>query len=171
VSAWPRLARHPAYDSHIRLILLRLLHVCPHTSIFLCCPHTSIFWCSRYRYVLILGIRPTIQRDCSDHYMSPHTTIYVSSYYYMCPHTTSCALILLYVSSYYYICVLVLGIQPTIQTYCSDHYMCPHTTIYVSSYYYICVLALGIQPTIQTYSAAISACEKGGQARPGPRFT
>jgi hypothetical protein len=34
--------------------------------------------------------------------LCPHTTIYVSSYYYMCPHTT------IYVSSYYYVCVLIL---------------------------------------------------------------
>jgi hypothetical protein len=41
--------------------------------------------------------------------MCPHTTIYVSSYYYMCPHTT------VHVSSYYYICVLILL------------YVCPRT--------------------------------------------
>jgi hypothetical protein len=45
-------------------------------------------------------------------------------YCYMCPHTT------IYVSSYYYICVLIL-------LYMCPH-MCPHTTIYVSSYYYMC---------------------------------
>jgi hypothetical protein len=50
--------------------------------------------------------------------MCPHTTIYVSSYYYICvlillhtcPHTTT------YVSAYYYVA--------------SHYYMCPHTTIY-----------------------------------------
>jgi hypothetical protein len=53
--------------------------------------------------------------------MRPHTTLYVSSYYYICPHTT------IYVSSYYYICVLIL-------------YMCRHAPRYLSSYYYTCVL-------------------------------
>ena len=33
--------------------------------------------------------------------MCPHTTLYVSSYYYVCPRTP------IYVSSYYYICVSV----------------------------------------------------------------
>jgi len=55
--------------------------------------------------------------------MRPHSTLYVSSYYYICvlillymrPHTT------IYVSSFYYICVLILL------------YMCPHTTIYESA--------------------------------------
>jgi hypothetical protein len=47
--------------------------------------------------------------------MCPHTTIYVSAYYYICVlHTTT------YVSSYYYICVLIL--------------------LHVSSYYYTCVV-------------------------------
>ena len=53
-------------------------------------------------------------------YVCPHTTIYMSSYYYMC------VLILLYVSSCYYMCVLILL------------YICPHTTACVSSYYYLC---------------------------------
>ncbi len=80
-----------------------------------------------------------LRSQCSSYYMCPHTTIYVSSYYYasvlillyMCPHTTMCPHILLYpcphatiyVSSYYFICVLMLL------------YMCPHATIHVSSYY------------------------------------
>ncbi len=42
-------------------------------------------------------------------HMCPHTTTYVSPYYYVC------VLILLHVSSYYYICVLILL------------YICPHT--------------------------------------------
>jgi hypothetical protein len=49
--------------------------------------------------------------------MCPHTTTYVSSYYY-------CVLILLYVSSYYYTCFLIL--------------------LYASSFYYICVLILQV---------------------------
>ncbi len=92
--------------------------------------------------------------------MCPHTTTYVSSYYYicvlvllhMCPHTTT------YVSSDYNICVLILQhmclhttICVLILQYMCPHtticvlillYMCPHTSIYVSSYYYICVLVL-----------------------------
>jgi hypothetical protein len=32
------------------------------------------------------------------HYMCPHITTHVSSYYYMCPHT------IIYVLSYYYMC-------------------------------------------------------------------
>ncbi len=60
-----------------------------------------------------------LQKVC----MCPHTTTYVSSYYYVC------VLVLLY------ICVLVLLVS-------SHYYMCPHTTIYVSSFYYICVLIL-----------------------------
>jgi hypothetical protein len=71
-------------------------------------------------------------------YMEPHTTIYVSSYYYIC------GLILLYVSSYYYICVLILLYVSSYYYICvvillsvsSHYYMCPHTT------YYMCVLIM-----------------------------
>ncbi len=87
--------------------------------------------------------------------MCPHTTIYVSSYYYicvhillyMCPHTT------IYVSSYCYICVPIYMCpdttvvaaykRPRILVYRRPLlYMCP--TIYVSSYHYICVLILHV---------------------------
>jgi hypothetical protein len=71
-------------------------------------------------------------------YMCPHTTIYVSAYYYICVRilllcvdrqgrtlgSRQTRFSALYVSAY---CVLIL---------------CPHTTIYVSSYYCICVLIL-----------------------------
>ncbi len=65
----------------------------------------------------------------------PHTTIYVSSYYYVC------VLIVLYMRSVcggagttehvleLVLCICVL-------------YICLHTAIYVSSFYYICVLIL-----------------------------
>jgi hypothetical protein len=57
--------------------------------------------------------------------MCPHTTLYVSAYYYICVrillYVPSC-----YVSLDYYICVLMLL------------RMCPHTTIYASAYYYMC---------------------------------
>jgi len=101
--------------------------------------------------------------------MCPHTTIYVSSYYYICvsrfaqtaqtptsrrtnargAHTT------INVSSYYYICVLILRYMcphnPVLILLYVSSYSRPHTTIYVSSYsrphtttsyYYICVLIL-----------------------------
>jgi hypothetical protein len=54
--------------------------------------------------------------------MCPHTTTYVSSYYYMCPHTT------VYVSAYYYVC-------PRTTTFLSGvssarrRRMCPHAAI------------------------------------------
>jgi hypothetical protein len=54
----------------------------------------------------------------------------------MCPHTT------VYVSLYYYTCVLKQVKQERATVMASEHtyyYMCPHTTIYVSSYYYTCV--------------------------------
>jgi hypothetical protein len=92
----------------------------------------------------------------------PHTTRYVSSYYYMCPHTsiyarsferahTVCPHTIIYVSSYYYICVLILLYTTCVlilQYVSSYYYMCHHTNIcvlillHVSAYYYICVLIL-----------------------------
>ncbi len=62
--------------------------------------------------------------------INPHTTVYVSSYYYiyvlillyMCPHAPICVRMLL--------CVLILL------------YMCHHTPIYMFAYYYICVRIL-----------------------------
>jgi hypothetical protein len=53
-------------------------------------------------------------------YLSPHTTMYLSSC--MCPHNAICVSASYYVSAYY----------------C----MCPHTTVYVSAHYYVCVLIL-----------------------------
>jgi len=58
----------------------------------------------------------------------PHTTIYVSSYYYIC---TS-----MYVSSHYYICVRRRNSFPTLIT----SYYCVLALLYI--YYYICVLIL-----------------------------
>jgi len=91
-------------------------------------------------------------------HVCPHTTIYVSAYYYMCvlillcmcPHTTTC------VSSYCYMCVLmILSVCPhtairdlcvrillCVSSYC---YMCPHDTICVSSY---CCMALRAGPNL-----------------------
>jgi hypothetical protein len=55
---------------------------------------------------------------------------------YMCPHTT------IYVSSYYYICVLILRYmcaemeQPLMHQQCVLIllYMCPHTAIYITQH-------------------------------------
>jgi hypothetical protein len=94
--------------------------------------HTPVYASSMYLpHQLLSGL--SASQVLVPLYMCPHTTMYVSSYYYVpsataricsCrltgPHTT------MYVSSYYCICVLILL------------YMCPHTTIYVSSYYYMC---------------------------------
>jgi hypothetical protein len=86
-------------------------------SMYTC--HQSYYICvSSYivhRYTCIRVMKATI-------YVCPHTTMYVSSYYYlcvlillyMCPHTT------MYVSSYYFTFP-----HTTL-------YMCPHTTMYVS---------------------------------------
>ena len=68
--------------------------------------------------------------------MCPHTTIYVSSYYYicvMCPHTA------MYVSSVND-GVLALG-DDSLILMCVLILLCPHTTVHVSSYYYKCVLS------------------------------
>ncbi len=65
--------------------------------------------------------------------MCPHTTIYVSTYYYIC------VLILRYVFSYYYMCPHARRVRGESRR----SYYYTHTTIYVSSYYYICVLILG----------------------------
>ena len=73
-------------------VLILLCHTCPHTTIVLyICPHTTIvlYMClhTRHRYYTTLDLAVVVFR--------PHTTIYVSSYYYvcvlilfMCPHTT-----------------------------------------------------------------------------------
>jgi hypothetical protein len=95
---------------------------------------------------------------------SPHTAIYVPSYYYISIRLVLLSLYVspycyIYLSSYCYICVLILldihqphtTIRVLILLYMCPHtaiyvssyyYMCPHTTIYVSSHYYLCVLIL-----------------------------
>ena len=95
-------------------------------------------------------------------YMCPHTTMYVSAYYYvseyyyMCPHTTMC------VSLYYYMCphsfyqLIHQGILLCVSAYTKcvvillhiRAHMCPHTTIcvlillYASLYSFVCVAIL-----------------------------
>ena len=92
--------------------------------------------------------------------MCPHTTIYVSSYYYTCVRILLCVFILL--------CVLILHINHSncaaltcpsparlffftlcVSSYYDCYiyvlmllYMCPHTPVYVSSCYYIGVVLL-----------------------------
>ena len=103
--------------------------------------------------------------------MCPHTTIYVSSYYYMCPHTTVCMssyhymcpyattticfLILLYMRPHttiyvFYICVLILLYMCSHTTIhvSAYFYMRPHTIMYVSSYYYTCASSPCLAPSI-----------------------
>ena len=95
-------------------------------------------------------------------YMCPHTTMCALIRLYRCPHTTVCVLILLcphttmYVSLYYYICVLILLCACPHTTINAVYYlccgyrrsagplcMCPQPTIcvlrllYVSSDYYM----------------------------------
>jgi hypothetical protein len=96
--------------------------------------------------------------------LCPHTTTYVSSYYYVCVcnraatelqhmqqswrehlDTSVCVLILLHVSSYYYVCVCnraATELQHMQQSCKILLHMRPHTITYVSSYYYICVRTL-----------------------------
>jgi hypothetical protein len=71
--------------------------------------------------------------------MCPHTTMYVSSYYYvcvlilicMCSHTNVMHTVYLCVSSYYFIRLLkLLHVS-------SYYYTCPHSTIYVDSCYFL----------------------------------
>ena len=83
-------------------------------------------------------------------HMCPHTTIYVSSYYYMCAYSA------IYVSSYYfvisdicvlsycYICVRILSYYKRSHTPRCAAWGCPrpiyvssHTAIYVSAYSFI----------------------------------
>ena len=61
---------------NIGLLYMRLLHVCPHTTICV----------SSYYYICVLILL----------YMCPHTAIYVSSYYYMSSYDYICVIILLY---------------------------------------------------------------------------
>ena len=87
-------------------------------------------------------------------YVCPHTTIYVSSYYYcILVDALSGICVSSYVSSYHYIYVIILlytgGCASRYKCPHTTTYMCPHTTIYMrphttttiytymSSYYYI----------------------------------
>jgi hypothetical protein len=123
------------------ICVLILLHMCPHTIIYVSSDTTYV---SAYYYIcvrILLNMCPHTY-----YYMWPHTTTYVSSYHaslplgyicvicvripsllalgiYMCPHTTA-----IYVSSYYYMCVLILLCKRSLLLH-----MCPHTTTQVSS--------------------------------------
>ena len=97
--------------------------------------------------------------------MCPHTTIYVSSYYYICVRILLCMCMCAHATILYVSLSLSLSLTHTHthQGTSGDHtptsYICvlmllyvvvcrarpykfPHTTIHVSSYYYICVLIL-----------------------------
>ena len=109
--------------------------------------------CNSYYYicVLILPCVLILLRMCphttkyvsSYYYMCPHTTKYVSSYYYLCPHTKICVLILLYkclILLFVRLLLYILKLLYVSSYYCicPHYYICPHTTINMSSYYYIC---------------------------------
>jgi hypothetical protein len=117
------------------------------------CPHTTtcvliLLYGSLYHYICFLILL----------YMCPHTTIYVSAFYYVCV----CVLMLLYYMSLslslslshthtHTKAPLVITHQHPIYSVLmllyvvvcrARPYKFPHTTIHVSSYYYICVLIL-----------------------------
>jgi hypothetical protein len=83
----------------------RILHICPHTTIYV----SSYFTC----VLILLHCILILLYMCFHTTMCPHTTKHVSLYYYMCPsmcpHTTMHYYYraLWDVSSYYYMCVLV----------------------------------------------------------------
>ncbi len=58
---------------------------------------------------------------------------------YICPHTTT------YVSSYYYICVILLTCFHTLL------HMCPHAAIHVSSYCYVSAYCLRVSANYNIY--------------------
>ena len=98
-------------SSNCYICVLILLHMCPHTTIYLASSYYHI------RVLILLYMCPHLVSQphaCGP----PHRPLSL----YMCPHTA------VYVSSYCCICVLILL------------YMCPHTATYVSSYCYISVL-------------------------------
>ena len=82
-------------------------------------------------YCILLYPERTAGLPCILLYTSPHTTIYVSEYYYIrlrillyvFPHT------IIYVSSYHYTCVLTTTYGATIYDYLWDRYMCLHTAV------------------------------------------
>ena len=119
--------------------------MCPHTTtcVLILLYVSSCYYVSPYYLLYVSSGRrchiPGIRhrgpaagyagRQAIHHYMCPHTTIYVSSYY------------LYYLSvrrftTVHYMCVLVL--LDVLILLC----MCPRTTIYVSPYYCMCVLVL-----------------------------
>ena len=117
--------RRVAYlDEHLSAHTTYQEHMSPHTPVYGSQAslqiQTSI--CLGFR-VQGLGFRVGSRR------VAISRRAYVSSYYeHMCPHTT------MYVSSYYYMCVLIpLLMCPHTTMY----YVCLHTTIY-----YVCVFIL-----------------------------
>ena len=100
----PEKHRASSSSSSSWFLFLRLLYICPHTT------------------MCVL----TLQHMC------PHTTMCVLILQHMCPHITVCVLILQHVSSYYYVCPHTTTYVSSCYSSSSLYLdMCPHTTLYL----------------------------------------
>ena len=107
--------------------------------------------CARALRMAPIRLFPTASSPLRRHRCGPHTTAFMSSYYYMCVlmllYVSSCyyicVLIPLYVSSSYYICVLLPYIcAPPLPPRSSGIHVSSSSCIFLSSYYCTCVLIL-----------------------------
>jgi hypothetical protein len=130
----------------IMICVLILLYVCPHTTIYVSSYYYTggglghILICILILLYCIL-ICILILLYCRGIYVSSYCYICVLTLIYMGPHTT------IYVSSYYYTGVCSTSLSPSalhitpIYLASTSYYMCLHTTVSLASqYYYTCFL-------------------------------
>ena len=137
----------------MRVLILR--YVCPHTTINMC-PHTAMHLQASSSRASCPETSASYYNVSSYYHMCPHTTIYVSSYYYICVRILLYGVfILLHVSSYYHICVL------TLLYICPQTTMCPHTTTCV-------LILLSMCPHTTTHVQASSSRASSRKTTPTP---